>query len=172
MQWANERPPSSLPFMVRLFFPNNLNQSKSAILLFSEKFSYLICAKIEGNLSANICICFSSTRTSFQSTRKKHVCLIVGKYGMTFFTQIPMLVITVDSRTQMFLCSKRYFSDVRSCMLPIFLRKRGTFQIGNSNIRLPRGKRSLEQAEWWSYKGNLSWSVFNFFMFVCDISIN
>jgi len=43
-------------------------------------FGYLICAKIEGNLSAIICICFRSTRTSFQNMRQKHMCLFVGKY--------------------------------------------------------------------------------------------
>jgi len=127
--------------MVSLLLPNNLNQSKSAILLFTEKFSYLICAKREGKLSAIICACFSFTRTAFQSTRQKHVCLIVEKYGLPFFTEIPMLVIAVHSRTQVFICSKRYFSEGLSCLLPIFLRKGGKFQIGNSNIKLPRGKR-------------------------------
>jgi hypothetical protein len=41
----------------------------------------------------------------------------------------------VGSCTQVFLCSKLYFSDGLARMLPVFLTQGETFHIGDSNVR-------------------------------------
>ena len=55
----------------------------------------------------------------------------------------------------------------------LFSRERKEEAEKGLGVDTSRRKKVQKQAEWWTYRnGNLSWSVFKFFKFLCETSIN